>query len=196
MQTFFTSDQHFSHARINELAGRPFSSVEEMNETIIERWNERITDGDLVFVLGDVVMGTFVESIKLIERLNGVKLLIPGNHDRVHPTYQISDKKRVEAYELYRSVGFRILPLTTFYTTGTGIPFMLSHFPYEGDSHDQDRHVEYRPERNPDIEWLVHGHVHEKWKINGKQINVGVDVWDFYPVSYDEIQNLIKANSK
>ena len=45
---FVTSDTHFSHARISELAGRPFSTVEEMDSTLIRRWNDAIAPDDAV----------------------------------------------------------------------------------------------------------------------------------------------------
>lgn len=196
MGTFFTSDWHLGHAKINQLAGRPFESTEEMNEEIIRRHNERVTNSDIVFVHGDTVMGNFKENLKLVQRMNGVKLLIPGNHDRVHPAYEIKDAKRTEAYAMYREAGFKILPIITYHTApNAGVPFVMCHFPYLGDSQDVERYSEYRPKFNSSMPWLVHGHVHEKWKVNGTQINVGVDVWDFYPVSLEEIQEIIKNNS-
>jgi calcineurin-like phosphoesterase family protein len=74
-----------------------------------------------------------------------------------------------------------LLPLPT--------PVTLCHYPYQGDSHSDDRFTSMRPVDNGD--WLLHGHVHDEWKINGRMINVGVDVWDFTPVSLDEIEALV-----
>ena len=56
MALFFTSDTHFDHARIIELCNRPFSSVEEMNETMIERWNARVKPHDVVWHLCDFTL--------------------------------------------------------------------------------------------------------------------------------------------
>ena len=77
---FVISDLHFDHKRIIELCNRPFSSVEEMNEQMVTRWNSVVGDKDDVFFGGDFgfnnkkVAGWF-------EKLNGVKHLVMGNHD-------------------------------------------------------------------------------------------------------------------
>jgi calcineurin-like phosphoesterase family protein len=78
MTTWFTSDTHFGHARIIELALRPFASVEEMDETMIERWNEIVAPGDTVHHLGDFA---FADHNIYLPRLKGHKHLIIGNHD-------------------------------------------------------------------------------------------------------------------
>ena len=54
---YFTSDLHLNHARIIELANRPFGSVEEMNDTIIGNINDTVGADDTLWVLGDVCMG-------------------------------------------------------------------------------------------------------------------------------------------
>ncbi len=60
---------------------------------------------------------------------------------------------------------------------------MADHFPAAGDSHDTDRFAEHRPATLPEDTWLLHGHVHEKWQANHRQLNVRVDVWDYRPVA-------------
>ena len=55
MKTFFTSDLHFGHERVIKFDNRPFKSVEEMNEELIKRWNNKVDRGDLVYVLGDMI---------------------------------------------------------------------------------------------------------------------------------------------
>ena len=182
MTTWFTADLHLGHARIVELCGRPFADVGEMNEAIIARWNERVQPGDRVFVLGDVALGRIAETLPLITRLHGDKLLVPGNHDRCwsgHSKVRSVDRTR------YEDVGFTILP--DLHRHGD---WWLCHLPTAGDSHDEDRYRDHRPVI-PDGDWLVHGHVHEKWRVNGRQVNVGVDVWDFAPVSEDEVRVLV-----
>lgn len=76
---YFIADTHFNHKNIIKYDDRPFSSVEEMNETMIQLWNSRVTQNDNVYILGDVGFGN-VDNI--LRRLNGNKYLIRGNHDK------------------------------------------------------------------------------------------------------------------
>lgn len=78
MTTWFTSDTHLGHARIIELASRPFATVEEMDDALIDGWNARVAPGDTIFHLGDFA---FADHAHYIARLNGHKRLIRGNHD-------------------------------------------------------------------------------------------------------------------
>lgn len=76
-----TSDTHFFHSKIIEYANRPFSDVEEMNNTLIRNWNSLISSEDTVYHLGDFAMGK--ENVaELVNMLNGKIILILGNHDR------------------------------------------------------------------------------------------------------------------
>ena len=78
--TYFTSDQHFGHFNIIRLSRRPFKTVDEMDETMVERWNAKVRDDDTVYVLGDLFFrAATVEPI--LKRLKGHKHLVLGNHD-------------------------------------------------------------------------------------------------------------------
>ena len=81
MKVFFTSDLHFGHANVIRFDGRPFETVEEMNEELIRRWNAKVDKGDLVYVLGDMIW-RMQDCASVIRRLNGQIILIKGNHDR------------------------------------------------------------------------------------------------------------------
>jgi calcineurin-like phosphoesterase family protein len=65
----------------------------------------------------------------------------------------------------------------------------LSHLPYEGDSHGEDRFVPWRP--RDEGGWIVHGHVHTAWRHRGRMINVGVDAWGCSPVEEATVAALI-----
>src|ERR1039458_7684061 len=72
---FFTSDSHYFHRSILELGdGRPFDSVEEMNEAMIQRWNERVQPNDTIYHLGDFSFGTQSQNNSVLSRLHGRKL--------------------------------------------------------------------------------------------------------------------------
>lgn len=185
---FFTSDTHFGHQRIIELCDRPVTSVDEMNEVMIERWNETVKSTDTVIHFGDVALGKIAESLPLVGRLNGTRFLIPGNHDRIFSGEK--QKQRDRFFPEYLKVFDEIMPEITELSVG-GQKVMASHFPYTGDSHGPDRHADKRPEDNglP----LIHGHVHDAWKASGRMLNVGVDVWDFRPVSEDEVVDWLRS---
>lgn len=82
IETWFTSDTHFGHKNIIEFehAARPFNTLEEMHEVMIERWNERIKPNDIVYHLGDFCFGK--QWLSIASRLNGKKKLVMGNHDK------------------------------------------------------------------------------------------------------------------
>lgn len=90
-ETYLISDTHWSHGRILEYCDRPFTSVDEMNHTLITNWNAVIPSGDATHVwhIGDVGFGK-LECIKEIRaQLNGTIHLILGNHDRLRPRQYI-----------------------------------------------------------------------------------------------------------
>lgn len=192
MATWFTADQHFGHERIIELCDRPFSSVEHMNAELIRRWNEMVEDGDTVYVLGDLALGTIAETVPLTSQLRGNKILVPGNHDRC---WQGNPRVRPIDIERYITAGFTIIdgPLTLIRDRksdrSNGLDWLLCHFPYAGDSQDDDRYLDHRPENKG--QWLIHGHVHNEWLVKDRQINVGVDQWDYRPASSAQIRTLI-----
>ena len=78
---YFTSDLHLCHDREFVYKSRGFSSVKEMNETIIERWNSVVNDSDTIYVLGDIMLNDNEEGIRIWNKLHGYKMIIPGNHD-------------------------------------------------------------------------------------------------------------------
>lgn len=82
---FYISDTHFGHSGIIRYDNRPFMTVEEMDETIIQRWNDVVSDADMVYVLGDFSWYKEEETLKILYRLSGHKVLIKGNHDRISP---------------------------------------------------------------------------------------------------------------
>jgi len=190
MTTFFTSDTHFGHARILELCNRPFSDVTHMNEMLVHNWNALVRPDDTVYHLGDVALGPIDHSLSYIERLNGRKILVVGNHDRMFPPMAKHNPEKIERWtERYKAAGFDDVSNYTFFKKGE-YGFNLSHFPYSGDSHGEERYVEYR-EFDMGIP-LIHGHTHENKRFSlsrrgTPQIHVGVDAWDFAPVSLQAV---------
>ena len=187
---WYTSDHHFGHIRINELCNRPFSSVEDMNETMIANWNSRLEDDDEIWVIGDFAMGGYEKTLQsCVSRLRGRIVLVPGNHDRCWLGMKFKDVTREEILEDYRNIGgvAEIIDEPENHIIA-GESVRINHFPYR----IPKRALKYEPYRPVDDgSWLLHGHVHEKWRQRGKQINLSVDVWGFAPVSEDEIAEII-----
>ena len=199
MGIFLTSDTHFGHARILELCNRPFSSTEEMNEALITNYNKVVSPMDTVYHLGDVAMGKIAESLPLLNRMNGAKILVLGNHDRPSPCYHHkNDEKRAEWFHTYRAYFPLIVPGIELPLGPNQETVLLHHFPYADptyiDHAFEGRHAEFQPE-DAGL-WLLHGHVHDKWRVKGRQINVGVDVWGYAPVSLETLQELMRDQPK
>ena len=106
---YYISDLHFFHKGMNErMDCRGFSSVEEMNEVMIDHWNRKVNRGDEVVILGDLSFGKVKETNEILDRLAGRLYLVTGNHDRyinsrgfnnlrfkwIRPYAELSDAKR------------------------------------------------------------------------------------------------------
>lgn len=189
MATWYTADLHFGHENIIRHCNRPFPDADAMDAALVERWNEAVAPADTVWLLGDVALST--KKLGLVAHLRGHKILVAGNHDSCWEGH----KRWRRATRAYTDAGFeKVLtsgqlkgwPLGRL---GNGPQANLSHLPYRGDSHDEDRYADRRPD--DDGLPLLCGHVHERWKISGRQINVGVDVWDYRPVAEATLYKLI-----
>jgi calcineurin-like phosphoesterase family protein len=186
---WWTSDLHLGHANIIGYCDRPFVDVEGMNEGLIDRWNDTVGTDDEVWVLGDFALGGLAEHLPLAKLLDGRKILVPGNHDACW----VGKSKGVERWTAeYLDAGFaEVIQGPTTVELG-GRTMVVDHFPYHGDSKDgPERFAEQRP---PDRGgWILHGHVHDRWRQFGRQINVGVDAWGGRPISDDTVAALIDA---
>lgn len=96
--TWYVSDSHFNHNRIIDYCNRPFNSVEDMNETMIKRWNSVVGKDDIVWHLGDFALGNKEYITNIVNQLNGKIKLTKGNHD-THPNQWYRDCGFVEVYD-------------------------------------------------------------------------------------------------
>jgi calcineurin-like phosphoesterase family protein len=185
---WFTSDLHFGHANIIGFCDRPFNDVHHMNVAICENINNAVTPEDELWILGDLAMGNVDKTIPIVHRLTaGRTILVPGNHDRLHPMHNKVNQWR----PVYEKAGLVVTEPTTAITLANGVEVKVSHFPYKGDSREMDRFEQWRPADTGG--WLLSGHVHEKWRQRGRAINVGIDAWGGVPVSETQIIELIDA---
>ena len=169
---FFTSDQHFNHTNIIKYCHRPFNNIEHMNEAMIKRRNSIVSPNDYVYVLGDFI---FVDNINIItyfvNKLNGTILLLRGDHGRTKLT--IGDKLKMvdPIVELVPT-----FPLAHISTTLTLCHWCMRVWPK---SHYNS--------------WHLYGHSHGMLPSEGKSHDIGVDNNNFYPLSLDEIIEIMKS---
>lgn len=192
MTVFFSSDHHFSHANIIDFAGRPFVNVDHMNYSMVEKWNSVVNEDDTVYVLGDFAMGHREKTLVLADQLNGYKKLVPGNHDNCWKGLSVKMVEKWTPY--YEGVGFEIMPGQMDHTLPDGTVVTLCHFPYSFTTRYDDKYSGNRP--IDEGKWLLHGHTHEKEIRTGeRQIHIGVDAWDFTPVSEEWIMEIIDESN-
>jgi len=197
---WFTSDPHYFHRRILELSNRPFANLEQMHEVLIENYNKVVGPGDTVIWVGDCFFGPKVKSKEIMDRLNGKKILVKGNHDQ-------SDTRMID-------IGFDfVCHGMTLFIRGHGVE--LKHYPFNPSGFqlakqrsiftkafwfrlfNPSKIIKYYQRAPVDYgQYLIHGHTHSKVKFRDRQIHVGVDAWNFKPVSISEIESYIDKHSK
>jgi calcineurin-like phosphoesterase family protein len=176
---FFTSDTHFGHANIIKYCLRPFKDAGEMDREMVRIWNETVKKDDVVYHMGDVAFTSPDWCKHIIENLNGYKILILGNHDRAEE--KMLERGFQEVHKFIKGL-----------TLQDGTIVNLSHYPYRGT--DDPHHKTKFDNKNivDDGRLLLCGHVHDSWKVKpglfkNHMINVGMDQWNFKPVSEDEL---------
>lgn len=191
---FFISDTHFGHKNIIRFCDRPFADVDEMNEALIDNWNNVVGEDDTVYHLGDVALGPWVEWDSILTRLNGYKVLVVGNHERIFKGETAKNQRRfaTEYPKWFEEIHHNI----ENFELANGRKVHLSHFPYEADHMEKSRHMDARLTDRGTT--LIHGHTHLNQIVSHSragtlQIHVGADAFDYTPVSEDQIISLINS---
>lgn len=169
---YLISDTHFCQQSIIPYCKRPFNSVNEMNEKIIENWNSIISEKDTVYFLGDFAFGSPNENRDICNRLNGYKIIIRGNHDRDTDI------------EYWKEMGFSQV-------------FDTPQKLYFADKYSNLRYVilSHEPQYINDNEFNIHGHIHDELLKNeypdmsgNNHLCVSVERIDYRPILFDTIQ--------
>ena len=174
---FFTSDLHFRHGNIIKYCNRPFETVQEQTEKLIENWNKTVPDTATVFILGDFAFASKNQWRGILNQLTGKKYLILGNHDRPNDIPE----------EMFEGI-CDIAQISVKISDGYWETFILSHRPkacWEG----SDNGVKH-----------LFGHVHSGPKCEETNdikiikmleflpmLDVGVDNNDYKPISVIEV---------
>lgn len=163
--TYFTSDTHFGHKNIIRYDNRPFSSIEEHDEQLIENWNRTVNPNDIIYHLGDFGFGNRDYLQSVIDRLNGYICLIYGNHDK--PVKQLLNL--FSWHGQYKEIYIEPKELV-----------ILFHYPIESWNKRHYKSIH------------LHGHCHHTLKnILPRRIDVGTNGWDYTPVSSKQITDFI-----
>ncbi len=182
-KVWFTSDTHFGHTNVINYCNRPFKTKEEMNAALVKQWNKQVAKHDKVYHIGDFSLSPKV-ALEIFPRLNGKITLISGNHDSTF----IAHKKRGKFIRRYSEAGVSTYSDAIYHELKDNTLVILSHLPYLQEGYDQ-RYKEFRPEDTGNI--LLCGHLHGKFKKNGRIIDVGIDAHGLKLLSEDEVIALI-----
>jgi calcineurin-like phosphoesterase family protein len=162
MKRWFISDTHFSHKNIIKYASRPFTTVEEMDRSLIHNWNQSVEAEDQVFFLGDFGLGDVEHLNSICAQLKGDKICIRGNHDR-NANWMMRIGFGLVLESAFLKVGSHTVELVHIPTSPAP-----SHFQLHGHVHEK------RPA-----------------KIISNQLNLCVEVWDYKPVSEKTLLSLL-----
>lgn len=184
-EILFTSDLHLGHSNVLDACNRPFASIEEMNESLIERWNQKVSAKSEVYILGDFSWRSQVDVRIYLDRMKGKKHLIVGNHD-----YKLV-KKLDNPEKYFESVShMQLINLENKLIT-------LCHYPMI-----EWNRSRYALEQENSTSWLIHGHIHNDREGMAFKfikdnlpcaLNAGVDINNFEPVTF---QDLLENNNK
>lgn len=174
MRTFFSSDHHHHHKNICLYDNRPFNSLEEMTEELIDAHNSVVNKNDAYYYLGDLSFGNSSQTESILKRMNGQKYFIRGNHD---------NKDVIRAYKrngIYLGYGDEIKV--------EGQKITLCHYAYRVWN------------GNHRGSWMLYGHSHYSLEKEpyGKSIDVGIMTsWNLFgnwcPLSFEQIKEILDS---
>lgn len=174
---YYTADLHFGHRNVISMDGRPFNTVEEMNKTLIDNWNSRVTNKDDVYIIGDIAFRSETDVMDILKGLKGRKHLILGNHDK--PIEKVWKNNRDKVLQLEDVYDIRTVTDTV---EGRNVQVVMCHYPI--------------------VEWPyyfrdsyhVYGHIHnnknrayEVMKGEPRALNAGCMINNYMPVTLGEL---------
>lgn len=172
-KVWFTSDLHFWHKNICKYCNRPYNTIEEMNQSIIDNWNSVVKEDDTVYLLGDMGFCGIEKLRSLISQLKGHIILVQGNHDSDKAVNRLIEEGLIEGVA------------TLCYITITGDEecpdqdLTLCHFPMI-DWYNKEKGA-----------WMIHGHQHQlpnTPSCSHAHWDVGLDKNNMMPISFEQLK--------
>lgn len=168
MNKFYTSDTHFCHSNIIKFCNRPYENTDDMDIDLINRWNSIVGIDDTVYFLGDFAMNYKKNRLReIFDLLNGEKHLIKGNHDK-KDVYSLNWQSQHDSLTVNDS-GYKIV---------------LCHYPmrdWNGKFHNA---------------YHFYGHTHGTIPNLPRAADVGVDSWNGYPTTFEQVRARLKEQFK
>lgn len=193
---FFTSDLHLNHENAIEYTNRPFSCLDEMNQELIRKINERVGSSDTLWILGDFAYKASLDEIRGFRqqiKCRNVNLVY-GNHDKKADGAGIFQS--VQDYKVLKSeYGPLVLfhyPILDWYAKHYGSIHLHGHI------HSTDTYNENNLAKMSDDQF-AYGHTSKQAEMGYRIYDVGVDANNYQPVSIEEIaklMNLPKISTK
>lgn len=184
--TFFISDLHFGHENVIKYSNRPFLSVEEMDQTLVDNWNSIVKEKDTVIIAGDIAMRYSSNyAYNIVKKLKGHKHLVFGNHDK-------AIKKNKDFVNLFESVSDLLtVKVQDKEAIGGTRRIVVCHYPM------------LVWDRSHYGAWHLHGHCHGTLPDDNTSLrfDIGVDAWTTYgtklyrPIEYNEIKERMKLKT-
>ena len=146
MMKYYISDCHFFHRNVDAFDLRRFGTLYQMHEEMIRRWNEKVSQEDEVYVIGDFSFGKGVETWEILNKLKGKLILIEGNHD----FHYLDDKEFVD------TIFDEIISYAEIKDSGRDV--VLCHYPMFFYNHQFKTDKENKP-----LTYMLYGHVHNMY---------------------------------
>lgn len=194
-QIFFTSDWHIGHENSIKFDNRPFKDLQDMHTQLVKNFNKQVPNDGITYFLGDMVTHGSDITKSVISQLNGIKVLIVGNHDKNYQSCYNSgfdvvlNKATIKIGQ--NEVTLTHCPLRGVYRENTeGMKGVIQIENWHGES----RHNQFSVE--DEGQFHLHGHIHspnsgKSQKILGKQFDVGLPANNYRPVHISIIESWI-----
>lgn len=162
---FFIADTHFGHEKIIKLCNRPFENLQDMQNQLIQKWNNKVSNEDTVYILGDFCFKmSKQDAVQILNMLNGKKVLIKGNHDKY-----VGQRDFDECFEKICDI---------IQINENKLQMVLCHYPiidYAG--------MYYGAK-------MIYGHIHNKYIPHKDMYCVSAECVNYEPVTWAEIEHI------